>query len=241
MALFLAHLGAVTGVERYTLLARRAWRALQREIAPARSPRLTVGAFNGWGGVIYALSHLAALWQESELREASEAMVDTLPALIDKDEEFDLVGGLAGCIGALLGTDGQEVSPRALAMATRCGERLLATAQPLSTGIGWVSAGRPAPLTGFSHGAAGIAWALLELWAQTGEKRFQTAALDALAFERSQFDPETKNGRDPRVATHGNQADEPEPRRAASWCYGAPGIGLARLLTVRASRRCGGP
>jgi lantibiotic modifying enzyme len=39
-------------------------------------------------------------------------------------------------------------------------------------------------LTGFSHGAAGMAWALLPLAALTGDERFRTAALAALDYER---------------------------------------------------------
>ena len=58
----------------------------------------------------------------------------------------------------------------------RCGDRLLAARRPDAAGLGWVRDARPTrPLAGFSHGAAGIAWALLELAAATGEERFRAA------------------------------------------------------------------
>jgi lantibiotic modifying enzyme len=80
------------------------------------------------------------------------------------------------------------------------------------------------PLAGLSHGAAGIAWALLALFARTGEERFRTAARGGIAFERSVFSTEAGNWRDLRDPEHA--------RFPTAWCHGAPGIGLARLATV---------
>ena len=43
------------------------------------------------------------------------------------------------------------------------------------------------PLTGFAHGNAGIAYALLELSEVTGEPRFKEAALRAFEYVRFLF------------------------------------------------------
>src|SRR5581483_2271946 len=75
-------------------------------------------------------------------------------------------------------------------------------------------------LTGFSHGTAGIGWALLELWSATGEERFRGGALEAFRYERSLFDAEQRNWPDYR---------EEETRYPAVWCHGAGGIGFSRL------------
>jgi lantibiotic modifying enzyme len=85
------------------------------------------------------------------------------------------------------------------------------------------------PLTGFSHGAAGFAWALVHLAARTGEDRFRSAALDALGYERSQFVPAAGNWRDLRRELPTEQPGEEKPACMSAWCHGAPGIGLARL------------
>ena len=91
----------------------------------------------------------------------------------------------------------------------------------------------PQPLTGFSHGAAGMAWALLRLATVTGIARFETAARQAMAYERHLF-----------VAAQGNWPDLREPNAAiptaaadgqtcmTAWCHGAPGIGLGRLTSL---------
>jgi len=88
-----------------------------------------------------------------------------------------------------------------------------------------------APLAGFSHGAAGIAWALLKAADICNNPVYRDVAQQALAYERSLF-----------VAGAGNWADlrsgagdaSPAGHAAAmhAWCHGAPGIGLARLAML---------
>ena len=49
----------------------------------------------------------------------------------------------------------------------------------------WQTIAENPPLTGLSHGTAGIGWALLEMWQATGETRFREAAQGAFAYERA--------------------------------------------------------
>ena len=237
VTLFLAYLGAITGEERYSGLSRAALTTIQRQVEQNRPHLTSIGAFDGWGGVIYTLTHLGALWNESELLAQAEEMVGLLPDLIKQDETFDVIGGAAGCIGGLISLCRYASSDRALAAAFRCGDRLLVQARPMERGIGWTPQ-FPAtgPLAGFSHGAAGMAWALLELAALTDEDRFRRAALAAIDYERSLFSAEAGNWPDLREfepsgrTTKNGQAGE---KFTAAWCHGAPGIGLARLRALR--------
>jgi lantibiotic modifying enzyme len=161
-------------------------------------------------------------------------MVEFLPALIGRDEQLDVIGGSAGCIAALLGLYHGAPSGRTLAAAALCGERLLARARPAGPGLGWGTRIAPArPLAGFSHGAAGIAWALGGLAALTGEERFRAAARDAIAYERSLFCPEAGNWPDLRARDDGGRPAGAGPDGfMTAWCHGAPGIGLARLCLL---------
>ena len=89
-----------------------------------------------------------------------------------------LIAGSAGAIPALLYFGQTE-------MAVRHGGLLLGEPSQVAAGQ-----------TGFAHGAAGIAWALVELWHATGEQRFRAAAWRLLDFERACFDPVRANWRD---------------------------------------------
>jgi type 2 lantibiotic biosynthesis protein LanM len=232
--LFLAYLGSVTGEGRYTALARAALATLRRRIAAQPASVSSIGAFDGWGGVIYALTHVAAVWNDPELFAEAEALVERIPDLLAQDTRLDVIGGAAGCIGGLLSLYHCTASQRAHAIAIQCGDRLLQHARTQASGIGWSALGGAAPLAGFSHGAAGIAAALLDLAAASGEARFRTAALDAIDYERTLFAPDAGNWRDLRALETNGQGDAPnEERYMSGWCHGAPGIGLGRLQALR--------
>ena len=156
-----------------------------------------------------------------------------LPDLIAQDESFDIVGGAAGCIAGLCALYAVAPAASVLAAAVQCGDRLLANALKMEQGIGWLT---PAPArkppSGFSHGAAGIAWSLLKLYERCGAMRFRAAALAALAYERSLFSPEQGNWLDQRELGSFGRARDGQRKSINAWCYGAPGIGLARLNTL---------
>ncbi|MBO3462201.1 type 2 lanthipeptide synthetase LanM family protein [Aetokthonos hydrillicola Thurmond2011] len=231
VTMFLAYLGAITQEERYTKLARAALNTLRHQIERNRSFITQIGAFNGWGGLIYTFTHLGQLWQQPELINEAEGFVDFLPTLIEQDEVLDIIGGVAGCIGCLLTLYRCKPSERTLNAAIKCGDRLQALAKPMKHGIGWLVKGiAEKPLTGFSHGVAGIAWALLELAAVTGLEQFRTAAMDAIAYERNLFSPTALNWPDLRhFETSVRTGNQGQVSFMTAWCHGAPGIGLARL------------
>ncbi len=84
------------------------------------------------------------------------------------------------------------------------------------------------PLTGYSHGAAGSAYALARLHALTGDTRFADGALAAIRYEASVFNAIELNWPDYR------RAPGPKgPSYVKRWCHGAPGIALARIGTSR--------
>jgi type 2 lantibiotic biosynthesis protein LanM len=232
LALFFGYLGRVTGREDFEKLARAALEPVRqawREPAPGDTG---VGGFVGRGSTVYVLSHLATLWDEPALHAELLAGLPALEPLIDADTHLDLLSGVAGCAVALLGEYQQTGEARLLELAKRCGERLLATAVPCpGGGVGWKSPAGAVPLAGYSHGAAGILWALLELASATGDTRYHGMARQALAYERSLFVPEQGNWRDLRESSKASK-DTPESFMS-TWCHGAPGIALGRLLSLR--------
>ncbi|MFY0565278.1 type 2 lanthipeptide synthetase LanM family protein [Archangium lansingense] len=224
VALFLAQLGQLSGEERFTRVARNASDTLRRVAERSRTRMKVLGGFEGWGGVIYMMTHLGVLLDEPALLAEAESHVEPLLPFIAQDRNLDIIAGAAGCIGGLLALHHTTGSTRALAAAVSCGEHLLATRQPQAQGAGWMTTvPSTQPLSGFSHGASGMAWALLELATASGEQRFAEAAQEALAYERTLFNPGQLNWKDTRTSSQSVHA----------WCYGAPGIGLARARMLR--------
>jgi type 2 lantibiotic biosynthesis protein LanM len=181
-------------------------------------PHLPYG-LHGTGGILLALQLLSQEGSTQALQLAEKVMQQLRPERLQADESFDVLGGVAGLIGPLLllGT------PQALELALICGDRLVD--QQLDSG-GWVSSAfasksRPA-LTGFSHGAAGIAAALSRLAQVTGENRFAESARRAVAYEREVFVVD-KGWPDFRSSNESSEF-------MLSWCHGAPGILLSRQI-----------
>lgn len=247
IALFLGYLGSVTAEERYTALAERSL-VMMRQHYEAIKDKLPASPAN-WSlplsafaespaSAIYVYSHLGTLWGRSELFVEAEELAQLLPPYIEQDKSFDIITGAAGCIGALLSLYRCKPSDATIAVAVQCGEHLLEQAQPEERGIAWADTISEAtkPLTGFSHGASGIAWALIELAALSGEQRFRDAALEALAYEQSVFSHKLQNWPDfrelstPNQIVTDNQTDT--EKHMATWCHGAPGIGLSRLAML---------
>ncbi|MEF2526197.1 lanthionine synthetase LanC family protein [Streptomyces sp. CS62] len=165
VALFLAQLGALTGAERYTALARQAVRPLPALVSVlARDADLAAavgpGALGGIGGIAYALARLAPLLGGG----LADCLPDALDALEraalagggDGDASAGLADGLAGALAAahaVRRTPGLPGGHRAAATADRLADRLLAEVRKRPEG--------PGAGPGFARGDAGIGWALL--------------------------------------------------------------------------------
>lgn len=233
IGLFLARLYGATGERVFRHTALGAFRhALAR--AGDLEPPARIGAYSGWAGLAQAALEAAPLLGDGSLRAPALGLLARIASGEVPFEALDVLAGCAGAIPALLRVRRGLGGPDDLAdTAVRLGDRLIEAAVRSETGWSW---GEPNPpgsrqkgnLTGFSHGAGGIGWSLLELWRATGEERFRHAGEEAFRYERHWYDPERGNWpdlRDPELS--GGPADGPAFMTA--WCHGAPGLALARL------------
>jgi type 2 lantibiotic biosynthesis protein LanM len=233
IALFLAYLGHLSGERSYTDLARLTLQTLQVLVLDQKQhwQGCKIGAYDGAGSLVYLLAHLGSLWQEPGLLREAEDVVEILRESIARDTFFDVMSGAAGCIAALLSLYAVAPCAPTLAAALQCGDHLLTHARAMPHGLAWSPTVEATPLTGLSHGTAGIALNLLRLAAQSREERFRQAAFAALAYERSLFSPERRNWPDLREFPATREPENTQ-RYMTAWCHGAVGIGLARLAML---------
>ncbi len=230
IALFLAALarGEVARGDAYERTAIGACSDLGR----LRDGRSTLDDGRGWwreqplglaggGGVLLALGLLRDLLPEvaAQAGDVIEFLLEALdPSVLESDAQLDVIFGCAGLIGPLLAVG----STRALNLARTAGDALLAGQDGEG---GWpIKSSGGAALTGFSHGASGMAAALARLHCATGRDDYLEAAAAALSWERRHFDAEVGNWPDLR-----GEAEAGKPRFMLSWCHGAPGVALGRL------------
>ena len=203
IALFLAALAAETGESRYADAARAAARYDGRGSD-------SLGIDGDAASAVYAFTRMAGLLgDEALLEDARRAAESITEDAIAADESYDVMGGCAGALLALSVLHGVAPSPELAARIAACARRLVDT---------------PLRLTGFSHGAAGIALALHRAASITGEETFASAMRRCVDWETSHYVEEHRNWRDLRGSIRDGKG-----ATMTSWCHGAPGIALSRI------------
>ena len=227
--LFLYQVYLDTGIEKYRDISFLAfdtlWARLERSAYSVRS----LGAFSGWGSVIFVACALAHWTREERFYDhALEALgFQSIGELIEIDDNYGLIRGAAGLIMAL--SECELIMRRGdfLPIIDSAFVHLLENRFETDHGFAWRIASE-SPLSGFSHGASGFAAAFAKGFAATGDSAYRNAALQAVAYERKLFNPDVENWRDVRdvVNPHVNEV------YGNSWAHGAPGIALSRSLLI---------
>jgi lantibiotic modifying enzyme len=183
------------------------------------------GFYQGRAGVIFVLKLAARLLNDDKLDKAAEKRLADLLVETKTEEQTDLISGIAGIILFLLQENKRE---DLLNHAVKLGKLLLEKAEKDEYGYSWRTIDTALRnLTGFAHGASGIAIALIELYVLTKNKDFLSASREAFRYENAFFNPVKKNWPDFRFD---NISGKPEDEVCSlAWCHGAPGIGLARF------------
>jgi lantibiotic biosynthesis protein len=233
VAWFLAGLYTMTKEPKFR---RTALGAIRQALARADTlpPHGRLGLFTGWGGMALASAHLGVLLDEQALLERAAQLVRRC-ALEEADAtEFDVLSGRAGTIAALVILSDLLSDAAPLALAVRLGGELCRAAVNADGGLSWPGqrVQRDRNLTGFSHGAAGAGFALLELYGASGDTRYRATAMRAFSYERRWFDPGARNWPDFRRSGSWRAQRSRPPTFAITWCHGAPGIALSRLRAI---------
>lgn len=228
VALFLTAVAHVTGSTHWGDLAVDALQSLRALLqtsndlfAQKLARRIGIGGGTGIGSIIYSLVKISQFLSNTALLEDAQLAAKLItPELIAADQQLDVIGGAAGAILGLLSLYQQTGEVSVLDQAIQCGQHLLTHRDSdIEYPKAWKTIAQK-PLTGFSHGAAGIAYALLRLYGITKDQAYLQAAEEGIAYERSVFSTAAANWPDLR---------EHQPRFMVTWCHGAPGIALARL------------
>ena len=238
VGLVLAEVGAVADDD---ACRRTAAGAVRHALARAEDPAsgLDAGLYTGLAGIALAGVRTGLLLEVPELVERGRGVAERAAAVSADGASYDLLAGRAGVIVGLLALGAALGDPAPAAAAVGLGDQLAAAAARHGS-WSWPENGGESGLlpAGLSHGAGGVAFALLELAASAGEGRFRDAADGARASEEAGFDPAAGNWPRSAEADGGARAVTVS---GVSWCHGAPGIAMERhhawLVTGDDARR----
>lgn len=212
ISIFLAYLARETKDQKYSLAVKAAINSVQSTISEQKPE--TISAYNGLAAIAFGYFHVGALFDNKELIDAAVTLVYEIEPLIESDVELDLIGGVTGVIIICVQLFNELKDEKILHIANKCALHLInSSTDRISSGI---------LLAGMSHGAAGMAWALIELWSVTGNKLYFNYAHLLLDYEKTLFSDKESNWKDLRFSEEG--------AFCVFWCHGAPGIGLSRAL-----------
>jgi hypothetical protein len=231
VGLFLAQLAALTGDAEFRDTAHGALAAAVNGALRAGETEawpMLPGLYTGVPGVVLAAMRISRLLGERPPADQLSAVLDAALTGRFAGIEDDLMSGRAGAILALtqlVETADWPSADDTLVHARRLGTELLGSIAEHGPAGRRRTPDKPA-WTGLSHGAAGVALALLALANRTGDTAFLDAARAGFSYEDALFDSEAGNWPDFRERPF-DATDA--PAFMIAWCNGAPGIALSRL------------
>lgn len=177
------------------------------------------GVFGGESSLVYSYSLLYQLTRNPEYLKYAEKHFPIIERAVQYDQAFDVVYGNAGAILALINLYSLKRDKRYLNCA-KTAAKVICDAQ--QKGGGWKAATVSAPLAGFSHGVAGIVYALNKLYKLYPDKHIKQCIVNGLQYEDELFCEADGNWKDIRKgSTNG--------KNLCAWCHGAGGILLSRI------------
>lgn len=190
----------------------------------ARFGSMPLGIGSGLGSMIYGLTLLSALLDDTELLHlACVASCLVTEKSVAAGRDCDIMQGTAGAILGLLALFEVTSAPNVLECASMCAFHLIQKMSEVGESRSWRLENGDA-LVGFAHGASGIVYALARLYKHAPDAQLKGAILDGLAYERVCF--RAAGGRWPDLRL-GRGTTSP-----CQWCHGAAGIGLARMALM---------
>lgn len=228
IALFLAALERVTGSDEFRDLTNSVLKVLEHFSSERMRDFLEregIGAGIGTSSLVYVLLRTGSLLQDERLASSAGRIARLITKKqIYADRRLDMIGGAAGCLAVLCALYRVTPEPWVLERAVLCGDHLLETRSAAPSRLRSWATIQGKFLAGFSHGAAGMIYALSQLYELTSDERYRKAAAEAQAYEDSLFDEEKQNWPNLLLPLKDGGFDFWN-----SWCHGAPGIGLSRL------------
>ncbi|MDH3677613.1 MAG: hypothetical protein OEQ12_04845 [Nitrosopumilus sp.] len=243
IAFFLAKLFSITKKEEYGVTAKGAISHSLSQIEKIPKDQ-SLGFYYGKIGIIFSAVNVGQILKNKKIVEDAHKSLEEIINNKSKTQHLmDVISGNAGAIAPLIYLYKIFKEEKILNLAKKLGQEIIVKASKTETGWSWGIESNGIEnkfhnLTGFSHGAAGMGYGLLELFLETKNNQFLEGAQQAFNYEDNWFDPELLNWPDFRIFDEYSNTERNEENnnfeQAMAWCHGAPGIGLSRLRAFQA-------
>ncbi|NQY04712.1 MAG: hypothetical protein HRT68_00545 [Flavobacteriaceae bacterium] len=190
------------------------------------------GYYSGRVGLGFTLWKIGNKIGEDKWKKIGIEQVKSIQDKPIGDHEVDIISGAAGAISALVKLYYAEQDEDFLNLTKKCGDFLIDKAIKEDDAWSWKTVDQNYALTGYSHGASGMASALLEVYATTQDETYWHAAMNGFKYEKKWFNEQVQNWPDLRQYTGTGL-----PNFGAVWCHGAPGIAIAHIKAYEMTKQ----
>ncbi|RNL81729.1 hypothetical protein ED312_18535 [Sinomicrobium pectinilyticum] len=199
--------------------------------------------YTGFTGIIYTLvKYYEATGEKDHLTKALHLTLNCAKDIVEQPVKADLLSGYAGNLFVMTLLYHYSENNTVLDIIRQLIDRFITELRISETGLKWDYSRAKSSydsMTGFSHGASGIAYVLLQVGNYFKSDGLIYLAEQALAYEMQYFHPESGNWLDLRMGPHRLSLEKayrwdleqfiPTMRNVNSWAHGASGIGISRL------------
>ncbi|HEY8918707.1 MAG TPA: lanthionine synthetase LanC family protein, partial [Chitinophaga sp.] len=204
--------------------------------------------YTGATGLIYlCIKMYEATAAEKYLNHALLLLQHFEPGILQQVVQDDFMSGHAGNIFLLTYLHAHTENDSVKSLTRSLTDKLIQQARIAPQGLRWGHVKRSYDcLAGFSHGASGIAYALLQAAQYWEDEGLTYLAEQALHYEMLYYDAAANNWLDLRLtSTHLYEADIMDWQAAGfrkyvsdanAWAHGAAGVGLSRLYAWQLTR-----
>lgn len=205
----------------YITFAKNNLCALLNDVIGLNRPYITLGLYDGLGGLLLVLSNLKKLGEEIKL-EFFDDTASCFDYIVDsnKKQTYDIMSGYAGFLCALV--EAKEFLSKNIFQkySTACLEEILLIVNKV----------RKMPeiyLASFAHGVTGIYYSLSKILAVSYEQRAEEAINFLISIENDFYDAKQNAWKDLRYNNSSNFTH--------AWCHGTTGIGLTKMYLHKIS------
>ena len=228
--LFLTKLSELSEDDKYYKAALESLNSIYSFIDElSETENCSVGLFNGISGYLYILNLVHDEDRNQKWNKCNEKLFRLIESSINTSDSVDVIGGLAGCVSALMNiyeTAGVSAADkeRCRTISEKCLKLIIDRSSLLSEGgRSWINSFNGSCMTGFAHGNAGIIAVLAR-----AEKVFgRSEELDKLINDSLEFERTLYNRTDGNWRINNN-----EEKYGNGWCHGVPGILLEKAELI---------
>lgn len=186
---------------------------------------ISSSAFNGMISIAYFYAFLYRQTEDKNMLQQSIDIINECKEKIFQNTSYDIIDGLSGILVVILNIFELSKDIELEDLSIKIGKDIITNIQ-IEKGIAYWKKGNDDELmiSGFSHGLAGVSYALGKLYKITNYKKHISLIDNLIKIENNYYNGDIENWIDLRNEDTLSLNDSP-----IHWCHGATGIGLSRL------------